>query len=328
MSGAAPRVAVICDRLSVTTLICEAAIAGGCDILVTLITDSRLPVVAPSYSPDVWIVDLSKDFDDERVMDCVCTALGDAVLFDDHGEILADSQRSGQWLSRMLGKVERVVVAEQLPLIETAIAQQVILEKFGPKGEQAWASNVWILGASLGGPDAVVAFLRQLPENLPVGFIYAQHIEAASTEILLEVIRRNTAMKVKLLHHGMVLGNGEVGIVPVNDVCRVLSRGRITVSPGSWDGAYAPCIDQLMDDVAHNYGNSGGAIVFSGMGVDGALGGVQIKAYGGSLWVQSPESCVSSIMPQAVRDTGMVDKEADPEHLAKALVDRYTGFAA
>jgi chemosensory pili system protein ChpB (putative protein-glutamate methylesterase) len=254
--------------------------------------------------------------------------LGEAVLFDDHREILASPLKSSQWLSRMLGKIENVVVAEQMPAVEITVASEVAEQKFQPDNEHAWATHVWILGASLGGPDAVVTFLRQIPENLPVGFIYAQHIEAASTNILLEVVRRNTAMKVRLLRDGMVLGDGEVGIVPVNEVCRVLSMGRIAVSPGSWNGAYAPCIDQLMDDVARNYGGSGGAIVFSGMGVDGAQGGAQIKAYGGSLWVQSPESCVSSIMPQAVRETGMVDREADPVHLAKALVDRYSGLAA
>lgn len=41
------------------------------------------------------------------------------------------------------------------------------------------AHQVWLLAASLGGPEAVKAFMDALPGGLPVGFVYAQHIEAS-----------------------------------------------------------------------------------------------------------------------------------------------------
>ena len=329
MNEAAPRLAVICDRRQVTEAIRNAASAGGCEVIAELLPDHRLPVIAPSYNPDVWIVDLSDSFDDERVLECVCGELGDSVLFDDHAAMLSDPSRSKRWLSRMLGKVENVVVAEQMTVLDSNSEHIQYQDQTNSEDDgQRWASNVWLLGASLGGPDAIVAFLKELPAGLPIGFVYAQHIEAASTSVLIDVIRRHTPLKVRLLRHGMVLGDGEIGVVPVDDVCRILSMGRISVSPGSWNGHYAPSIDQLMDDIAHNYGSKGGAIVFSGMGEDGARAAPLLKSSGGTLWVQSPDSCISSIMPQAVCDTGVVDKQADPAKLARALVDRYTGMAA
>jgi chemosensory pili system protein ChpB (putative protein-glutamate methylesterase) len=41
------------------------------------------------------------------------------------------------------------------------------------------ADQVWLLAASLGGPAAVKAFLDALPGGLPIGFVYAQHIDSS-----------------------------------------------------------------------------------------------------------------------------------------------------
>ena len=46
------------------------------------------------------------------------------------------------------------------------------------------AQNIWVLGASLGGPDAIKQFLGELPANLPVAFILAQHLGANFMRLL------------------------------------------------------------------------------------------------------------------------------------------------
>jgi chemosensory pili system protein ChpB (putative protein-glutamate methylesterase) len=52
------------------------------------------------------------------------------------------------------------------------------------------AEHIWVLGASLGGPNAVKEFLDALPKGLPVGFVYAQYIDARFQKALIQTLSR------------------------------------------------------------------------------------------------------------------------------------------
>ena len=56
--------------------------------------------------------------------------------------------------------------------------------------------NLWVLGASLGGPQAVRQFLASIQDDLPVAFILAQHIGANHVSLLAEQLNRVTAFTV------------------------------------------------------------------------------------------------------------------------------------
>src|SRR5690606_26030493 len=96
--------------------------------------------------------------------------------------------------------------------------------------------------------------------------------------------------------------------------------GGIQLKDNAWPGPYGPSIDQVMLNISSHYGARCHAILFSGMGNDGAIAGPALKAYGSRIWVQESASCASSSMPDSVAATGCTSFTGTPEELASKLV--------
>lgn len=188
---------------------------------------------------------------------------------------------------------------------------------------QVKVEEIWILAASLGGPEAVKLFLDSLPEGLPVAFIYAQHIDANFSAVLAKVLARHSVFALKIAEAGDQPRYGEVLLVPVDKEMVFDERGRISFKSTPWPGPYGPSIDQVLLNVAEHYGNRCNAIFFSGMGNDGAIAAPMLNAYGSSIWVQEASSCANSSMACSVADTGCAEFTGTPKQLAAHLIHRF-----
>lgn len=184
------------------------------------------------------------------------------------------------------------------------------------------AQAVWVLGASLGGPQALKEFLMHLPEQLPVSFVVAQHIGKPFVPLLAEQLNRVAKLSVRPAEEGCPLRTGEVVLVPVDRRFALAEDGRVELRDEPIRGPYKPCIDEVMEEVARHYGAHCHAIVFSGMGEDGALGALAVNDAGGQVWAQSAESCVISSMPDAARRRGVVRFSGSPQELAARLAEQ------
>lgn len=180
--------------------------------------------------------------------------------------------------------------------------------------------RVWILGASLGGPEAVKGFLDNLPEGLPVAFIYAQHIDANFSAVLAKVLARHSSFSLKIAADGDRLRYGEILLVPVDREMYFDDGGNIHFKDTPWPGPYGPSIDQVLLNVADCYGSRSHAIFFSGMGNDGAIAAPLLKAYGSTIWVQTSASCANSSMADSVAATGCSTFSGTPVQLSAELV--------
>jgi chemosensory pili system protein ChpB (putative protein-glutamate methylesterase) len=185
--------------------------------------------------------------------------------------------------------------------------------------------NIWVLGASLGGPQAVRQFLMTIKEDLPVAFILAQHIGENHISLLAEQLNRISKFKVFPGYSGHRIRHKEVILAPAGKQLRVTQDGYIALSEQPADAIYSPCINDVMKTVAERYGNMSGTIIFSGMGDDGALGCQSIAENGGIVWAQDVESCVISSMPDQARKTNNVTFSANPRRLADELYKYYMG---
>ena len=183
------------------------------------------------------------------------------------------------------------------------------------------AEKIWVLGASLGGPMAVRDFLSCLPDDLPIAFVLAQHIGASHIDLLGEQLNRATTFNVMTAKPGHIIQNQEVILAPIEEQIILNQTGAISLEPLSGHSIYTPSIDNVMIDVANNYGPNIGTIIFSGMGNDGEEGCQVISEKGGVVWAQEPNSCVISSMPDCARNTGCVTSSGTPEELAIALVE-------
>lgn len=182
------------------------------------------------------------------------------------------------------------------------------------------AEKVWVLAASAGGPEAVKRFLDALPAKIGIGFIYAQHIDLHQSRPLAETISRDSSYVSYIPEHGDLICVDSVVVVP-NNLMEIQQNGTIIIYDHQvWRGNYSPSIDQVTANVGDIYGPLSGAIFFTGMGDDGAVGSRLMAVRGGNIWIQLPETCDSPSMPKAVESTGYVTTQGTPEQLAASLV--------
>ncbi|MBL4866267.1 MAG: hypothetical protein JKY67_07825 [Pseudomonadales bacterium] len=193
---------------------------------------------------------------------------------------------------------------------------------FSSRAKGEVPDQIWVLGASLGGPASVKLFLDQLPRGLPIAFVLAQHIDSGFQEVLAQVLGRHNSFNVSVAENHQYLSAGDVVIVPVSFVIQFTQEGEIVVTDELWNGPYAPSIDQVMLSVVSVFGEKSGAIIFSGMGDDGSVAGPQMQNLGGVVWAQSADSCANSSQPDSIRDTGCISFNGTPQALAFQLVER------
>lgn len=178
------------------------------------------------------------------------------------------------------------------------------------------ARNVWVIGASIGGPQMVKRFLAAIESDMPVAFVLAQHIGSNFVSLLAKQLDQITRLKVMVATDGHLLRHNEVVVVPTSERVTIDAEGYIRLRPMEFKSIYTPSIDTVMTDISMRYGSRTSTIVFSGMGNDGVRGAQLIAARGGKVWAQDAGSCVVSSMPDSSRRAGIVSFSGEPEQLA------------
>ncbi len=196
------------------------------------------------------------------------------------------------------------------------LLKKLVQHVFNP--DQVADFDVWVLGASLGGPEAVKAFLDGLPEDIPACFLYAQHLDEVGSKALFDVIGRDAALQVTALDGVTLLQPGVVYKMPVESSVEFIA-GTCFQTDLPWVGSYRPSIEELLRKVSHAFGQRVNVIYFSGMGEDGALIANDMSRRGSRVWAQSLQTCASSAMPESVISQRICDRIASPSDLATLL---------
>lgn len=180
--------------------------------------------------------------------------------------------------------------------------------------------RVWVLGASIGGPESVREFLGAFPRDYPALFLLAQHLGGEFVDLMTRQLAKATPLTVRTPTHGERVGHGEVVVVPATHRLQVDAEGVVTLERLASQGEFSPSIDQVLLDVADRFGADAGAIVFSGMSTDAVEGCRYLADKGGRVYVQDPATCVVSAMVDGVRETGVVGYTGSPAELAEQLL--------
>ncbi|AQZ94323.1 hypothetical protein BVH74_05955 [Halopseudomonas phragmitis] len=258
---------------------------------------------------DAWLVELA---DESPLADWLLEYSQVPVLFG-AGEIPeSDSDDYRRWLRRLYGKL--------LPLLGPppgGTPACLSMLPTAPVGDNARC--VWVLGASLGGPAAVKSFLDALPADLPIAFIYAQHIDPAFEQQLPQILGRHNRWRIINCRQGARLHDGEVLVAPIGRRLRFGPGGHLRLLDEPWPGPYQPSIEALLDEVAASFSPACGAIIFSGMGEDGVAACGRLRQQGVEVWTQSAETAACATMPGAVQQAGFSHFHGSPVELASAL---------
>ncbi|MGP0171518.1 chemotaxis protein CheB [Pseudomonas sp. NCHU5208] len=328
----AARIAVIADTSLQRHVLQQALASGGYQVVLNSDPARLDEETLAACETDLWLVDLAQS-EDSPLVDSLLERASAPVLFGEGHAPERHSENYPRWERSLFGKLKRLVgdSAQAVgPSLQALLDEaqrparlelpQVLAQTQLQAGEPA--RQVWLLAASLGGPAAVKAFLDALPGGLPIGFLYAQHIDASFEAVLPQAVGRHSQWHVNPARHGDPVRCGEVVVVPINHELGFADDGAMQIAERGWPEPYSPSIDQMMLNLAQHYAAQCGVIVFSGMGSDGSAAAAYVQRQGGVIWTQRGESCASPSMPDSLREGGYSSFSGDPRELASALVDQ------
>ena len=181
------------------------------------------------------------------------------------------------------------------------------------------------VGASAGGLAVIGQFLAQVPADSGLAYVVVQHLDPTHKAMLVELLRRNTAMQVFEAAEAMRLEPNVVYVIPPNRDLTLVA-GVLHLAPPSQPRGLRLPIDLLFSSLARALGERAVGVVLSGMGSDGTLGLQAIKSQGGLTLAQSPDSAQFDSMPKSAIAAGCVDivgLPADlPSHILRVTADR------
>lgn len=162
------------------------------------------------------------------------------------------------------------------------------------------------LGYSEGGIDSIKTFFDNIPHD-QVSYIILRHIPINSRSELHEILKRHSKLTILEAENDSEIKNDVIYIPPASKYL-IIKNDKLFLEPRVHHlQTYNRLIDIFLESLAKDKGKNSIAIIFSGMGNDGAKGVSQIKEAGGMVIVQKPETCDYADMPKNAIATGCVD---------------------
>ena len=158
------------------------------------------------------------------------------------------------------------------------------------------------IGASNGGPKAVVSILSQLRPNFPAAVVVVQHIDEYFAQGFLNWLQSQSSLPVNEAKEGEFPQTGHVYLATHNDNLVLDNNGNFHYTPYPLDTAYRPSVDVFYNSLLDQKIEKLVAVILTGMGGDGAQGMLNLRRAGHTTVAQNRETCVSYGMPrEAVR---------------------------
>jgi two-component system chemotaxis response regulator CheB len=175
-----------------------------------------------------------------------------------------------------------------------------------------------VVGASLGGPRALAALLKGLPEGFPAPLAVVQHIADGFTGGLAGWLQQESRLTVREARDGEPLQAGVVLLAPSGRHL-VVEEGVARLSDAAPVDTFKPSVTPLFLSAARAYGNRACGVLLTGMGRDGAEGLLAIKQAGGLTVAQDEATSAVFGMPKAAIDLGAVDRVLPLDDIPRAL---------
>ena len=176
------------------------------------------------------------------------------------------------------------------------------------------------IGASAGGLQAFTQLLRNLPDDICMGFVLIQHLAPDHDSRLSEILQKTTRMPVNQAQEGMKIVPNNVYVIPPNTLM-TLDQGLLKCEPRRQVRGKYMAIDGFFSSLAADRGSQSIAIVLSGSNEDGTAGLGAIKSVGGITFAQDLESAEFQTMPMIAIASGYVDFVLSPAEIAAELVN-------
>lgn len=179
-----------------------------------------------------------------------------------------------------------------------------------------------VVGASTGGPRALVAMLPELCKLTDLPILIVQHMPPEFTRSLAESLARQTGRTVAEGIDGAPIQKGSVYVAPGGK--HLLVRGTaqtpaIGLTDQPPENGCRPSADVLFRSAAAVFRGEVVAVILTGMGCDGTAGLGAIHRAGGHVIAQDEASSVVWGMPGSAVNAGVTDEVLPIDRIAKAV---------
>jgi two-component system, chemotaxis family, protein-glutamate methylesterase/glutaminase len=177
--------------------------------------------------------------------------------------------------------------------------------------------DIVVIGASMGGLQALCATMRGLPARLPAAVFVVTHIGKFESQ-LANMLDLEGPLQVKQAEDGEPIRNGIV-YVAAPDRHLLLHDAHLMLRRGPHENATRPAIDPLFRSAACTFGACVIGVVLSGGLNDGTAGLSAVKRCGGIAVIQDPDDAAVPSMPLSARRHVAVDYVAPAAELGRLI---------
>ncbi len=297
-------------------------------------------VKAQKLHPDVIISDMiMPDYDGlylvKKIMNENPTPIILLSALEKNNELVFEALQHGafDFLDKPKEDITKSIKAKNYPLTDLVkVAAKSNIKNLKVKentNQHAFHGNLnyelIVIGASTGGPGAIENLILQLPNNLILPIIIAQHMPESFIQSFAKRLNLLTELQVKVAESGEELKPGFIYLAPGTANLELRknphSDGVVThFTKKQYAEFNFPSIDCVMESASKIYSNKMIGVVLTGMGKDGSTGLKKVKEKGGITIAQDENTSVVYGMPKNAFETGATDTLVPIDQMGGYLV--------
>ncbi|HWR96829.1 MAG TPA: chemotaxis-specific protein-glutamate methyltransferase CheB [Candidatus Methanoperedens sp.] len=271
-------------------------------------------IMAESPTP-ILVISASVGDDDLKISFNAIQAGALDIIEKPRGNLQSGYERLGAEIVRRVRLIAEIRVFRHLsPRLQRPLAWTP-----PPGSAERGPERAVAIGASTGGPSALLALLQAAPAGFPAPVFITQHISDGFGRGCAEWLARNSALEVKLAQDGERVRGGVVYFCPDRGVLQLRGKWEVAVRPQG-DASGSATIDAMISSVADAWRERAIGVLLTGMGSDGVDGLRRVKAHGGSTVVQDEKTSVIWGMPRAAAEAGVADQVLALGQIPRALL--------
>lgn len=199
-----------------------------------------------------------------------------------------------------------------------------LMSATGPFLKKVARRDLLAIGASTGGPPALLKLLKGLPPHFDAPVVITQHMPALHLEHFADLLTSQSGRRVELVKANVQLERGKMYLAGGDRHLQVMRvAGTLQARPLDTPPEHhcRPAVDPMFNSVAQACAGTALAVVLTGMGSDGARGAVTLRQRGNPVLVQDEASSVVWGMPSATMNAGAADAVVPIDRLPTAILE-------
>lgn len=181
-----------------------------------------------------------------------------------------------------------------------------------------------VIGASVGGVEALSQLLPALPAKLSAAVFVVLHLPRDRPSLLVDIFKNACALPVREAEDKEPVAPGTIYFAPPDYHLLVDKGPSLLLSADDPVHFARPSIDVLFESAADLYGPRLLGIVLTGANADGAAGHKAVHDAGGITIVQDPATALAALMPYSALQQSPADFVLSLEQI-RALLQQLQG---